>query len=126
MGQAVWHPKWWSKDKHESAWERVKEAMHRDWVQTKQDFGMKGGKELHQDLDNTVSQAFGAEPIPWEDASVPLAFGYGARHQYGAQHAAWNDDLETELKTEWEQNPDAKRHGWNDIRGYVRRGYEHQ
>ena len=42
------NPKWWN-DKHASAWDRIKEALHRDWEQTKADFSSKG-----QDLDQGV------------------------------------------------------------------------
>ena len=42
---------------------QVKEALKRDWEQTKKDFGA-GGKELDQDVGDTLGQAAGAEPIP--------------------------------------------------------------
>ena len=55
-------PNWWT-DKHTSAWERVKDAMKRDWEQTKNDFS-GNGRELKQDAGDTVKQAFGSAPIP--------------------------------------------------------------
>lgn len=125
MGRAIWHPKWWTKDQHESAWERVKEALHRDWEQTKSDLHL-GGKDLNQDASDTVKQIRGTEPIPWEEVETPMAYGYGARQQYGTTHAAWNDTLENELKAEWEQGRDTTRKDWKDVRGYVQRGYEHR
>ena len=42
---------------------RMGEAMHRDWEQTKSDLHM-GGRDLNQDIDDTVSQATGKEPVP--------------------------------------------------------------
>jgi hypothetical protein len=65
------HPRWWA-DTHTSNWDRVKEALHRDWEQTKSDFsGGKKGKELHQDVGDTLGQAFGKQPIPPNDAPNP-------------------------------------------------------
>ena len=56
------NPSWWT-DSHTSAWERTKEALHRDWEQTKADVS-DGGKELNQDVSDTVKQAAGKEPSP--------------------------------------------------------------
>lgn len=42
----------------------AKEALERDWEQTKSDMpGMKG-KDLDQDVDDTVKQATGKERVP--------------------------------------------------------------
>jgi hypothetical protein len=42
----------------------TKEALERDWEQTKSDMpGMKG-KDLDQDVDDTVKQAAGKERVP--------------------------------------------------------------
>lgn len=137
MGQQTWHPKWWTKDTHESAWERVKESMKRDWEQTKSDLHV-GGRDLDQDVGDTVKQAAGKQAIPprnvpnapggsdmsWDDAESPIAYGYGARSQYGSQHKDWNDDLETKLKTEWDNAGNAVSRKWNDVKALVRRGYE--
>jgi hypothetical protein len=43
---------------------KVKEALKRDWEQTKHDFNKKAGKDLDQDVGDTVKQATGQEPIP--------------------------------------------------------------
>ncbi|MDP2310220.1 MAG: hypothetical protein Q8P18_29660 [Pseudomonadota bacterium] len=65
------NPRWWG-DAHTSGWERVKEAMHRDWEQTKADFsGGKSGKELRQDAGDTVGQALGNQRIPAGDRPNP-------------------------------------------------------
>jgi hypothetical protein len=140
MGSTDWQPKWWTQEKHGSTWDRVKEAMKRDWEQTKNDF-KAGGRDLDQDVDDTVKQAAGKDAIPprnqpnapggsskqpkgWTDVEGAMRYGYGAREQYGSQHAAWNDKLEITLKSEWEETKDASRHGWNDVKDDVRRGYE--
>ncbi len=43
---------------------KVKEALKRDWEQTKHDLGKKGAPDLNQDVGDTVKQATGGEPIP--------------------------------------------------------------
>ena len=55
-------PLWWN-DQHTSAWDRVKEALRRDWEQTKADFSSQG-RDLNQNLVDTVKQAAGSEPVP--------------------------------------------------------------
>jgi len=45
-------------------WERIKEALQRDWDQTKFDLGLSGGQELHQEVSSTLKQAVGSEPPP--------------------------------------------------------------
>ena len=138
MGTAVWHPKWWTKDQHENAWERVKEALKRDWEQTKVD--LQGyGKDLNQDVEDTVKQATGSEVIPppheanvktmhpvtkpiWKDVEEPMKYGYGAHEYYGAQYKEWDENLEGTLKEEWEG--DRTHRTWDDVKAFVRRGYE--
>jgi hypothetical protein len=137
MGTAAWHPKWWTKDQHESHWERVKEALRRDWEQTKVD--LKGyGSGLDQEIDDTVKQAVGKEPIPpgnapnvhhpqsvtkpvWNDVEEPIKYGVGARDQYGTK---WDDKLEGTLKTEWESVKDGSHRAWGEVRHFVRHGYD--
>lgn len=146
MGTSTWHPKWWTEETHGSAWDRVKEAMKRDWEQTKKDLHL-GGKELDQDVDDTVKQVIGSDAIPpsnqkneiggtpvsapgsitWDDAEAPLAYGYGARQQYGAQHAEWNERLEKDLEADWDatMSQSAIQRKWNEVKGLVRKGYDH-
>jgi hypothetical protein len=137
MGTQVWHPKWWTKDQHESHWERIKEALRRDWEQTKVD--LKGyGTGLDQEIDDTVKQAVGKEPIPpgnepnlhrphsvtrpvWQDVEEPIKYGVGVRDQYGAK---WDDTLEGTLKTEWESVKHGSRRTWSEVRHFVRHGYD--
>jgi hypothetical protein len=56
-------PLWWS-DKHASAWERAKEALRRDWEQTKADFSSHSGIVLNQNVGDTLKQVAGAAPVP--------------------------------------------------------------
>lgn len=57
------HPSWWT-EQPTSDWDRVKEALKRDWEQTKWDFGSSTGRDLRQTAADTVKQALGLEPIP--------------------------------------------------------------
>ncbi|PZR05997.1 MAG: hypothetical protein DI536_31530 [Archangium gephyra] len=124
-----WHATWYDASKHGSAWERVKEAMKRDWEQTKKDFKV-GGTELNQDVTDTVKQAVGKEPIPprsepnWETVSPAYEYGYTARQQFGSKYNDWNDSLENDLRSEWEQG--NKDMSWAEYKAFVRRGYDYK
>ena len=129
MGTARIQPKWWT-EQHVSQWDNLKTALQRDWEQTKKDLHL-GGHELHQDAGDTLKQAGGSEPIPpkpaltWDYAQEPLKFGVGAREQYGSQHMAWNDNLETTLKNDWDTaDGGAIKRKWDEVKGVVRHGYE--
>ncbi len=138
MGTMKWQPKWFTTE-HASAWDRVKEAMRRDWEQTKHDLHMKGGHELNQGLSDTVKQAAGKEAMPpidkanppkvigsWDDVELPLEYGYAARMKYGEAHTAWTNELETTLRSEWDQGRSATGRAWDDVRDHVKRGYEYR
>jgi hypothetical protein len=47
--------------------EGVGDALERDWEQTKSDMPGMEGKDLDQDVDDTLKQAAGKEPVPAED-----------------------------------------------------------
>lgn len=132
-----WHAKWYSQDKHGSAWERVKDAFKRDWEQTKNDVGA-GGKDLDQDVGDTVKQAAGKEAIPagnqpnpkptqkpdWDGVAPAYEYGFEARQEYGTRYNQWDDSLEKELANEWKSNDKAR--AWEEVKPYVRKGYEHK
>jgi len=121
------NPKWWGQE-HESAWERVKAAFKRDWDQTKHDFG---GKEpdTDQDVGDTVSQAAGKQPIPprgaptYEELEGAYRFGYGARAHYGKSFSDWDENLETQLESDWRQTYSDK--DWRSYRNAIRRGWDY-
>ena len=138
-----WHPSWW-KDEHTQNWDRIKEAIRRDWQQTRHDLHM-GGHELNQKASDTMKQATGKETIPsindpnppkvigeltgeWEIVEQPMEYGFAARSQFGAKYRTWGPELERDLRTEWEkpENPEAKAHRWDEVRTYVRRGYDYK
>jgi hypothetical protein len=115
-------PTWWTGE-HDSSWDRVKAAFRRDWEQTKHDFGADE-PDLDQDVDDTVKQAAGKQPIPppgvpnFEEYEPAFKFGYGARQHYGSKFSQWNDDLETNLKRDYGEKD------WNVCRRAVRRGWD--
>lgn len=123
-------PAWWTTNEA-SAWERVKEAMRRDWDQTRHDFGLKFGQDLNQDVTDTVRQAVGSAPIPdvhvanpvtaWSDeAAVRYGYGAGLSPNYRSHHA-WNAELESTLKTDWEAMHTGR--AWDEVRLAVRYGW---
>lgn len=52
------------------AWERVKDAFRRDWMQTKADFSGEGSSSLNQNAGDTVVQALGAADMPAADSKT--------------------------------------------------------
>lgn len=60
-----------------------------------------------------------SEQVEWDATEPAIRFGHGAAHQYGAE---WNDDLETQLRGDWEALQSG--HGWDDVKHFVRRGWE--
>jgi hypothetical protein len=126
------NPSWWN-DNHTGAWDRSKEAMKRDWEQTKNDVSKHSGKELKQNVADTVKQAAGAEAIPpngmpnakgrGDFSSVEPAYRYGVglSAQY-ANQKDWNPDFESKVAGEWSTLSDPT--PWSDAKGYVRRGFE--
>ena len=127
-------PQWWA-DKHTSSWERAKDALRRDWEQTKADFSKTSGRDLNQGVSDTVKQAAGKEPLPPRDVpnpSVPTArkwegnedavrYGYGAGMHYG-DYSAWDDRTEGALRKEW--NDLKEGHTWDEIKDAVRHGWQ--
>jgi hypothetical protein len=122
------NPSWWTET-HASGWERTKEALRRDWEQTKADF-TDSGRELNQDVGDTVKQAAGKEPIPpahvanppdsWDDVEPGLRYGYGARQYYDDED--WNDRVEARLRDDW-TNAGNEPSTWDQIKASVRRGW---
>lgn len=99
------NPKWWTKES-DSKWDRVKAAFKRDWDQTKHDVGARE-PDTNQNVDDTVKQAAGKDPIPprgqpvYEKIEPAYRFGYGARLHYGQRYPTWNPELEKELRRDW-------------------------
>jgi hypothetical protein len=129
-------PMWWSRA-HLSSWERVKEAVRRDWEQTKDDLAMRGGHALNQSMGDTLRQAIGRESIPvndrpnpphtsgeWEDIERAIRFGYAARGHYGSLYPIWSSELESSLARDWDRTENGARQPFEQARRWVRKGYE--
>src|SRR5262245_20980787 len=118
----------WNQE-NESAWDRVKAAFKRDWDRTKHDFG---GDQLDtdQDVDDTVKQDAGKQPIPprgqptYEEVEDAYRFGYGARSHYGKKYAEWDDQLEARLLEDWRET--YKDRDWVRYRDSIRRGWNYE
>lgn len=129
MNQPSTHrnPSWWNES-HSSGWERTKEALRRDWEQTKADVS-DAGTELNQDVSDTLKQSVGKQAIPprnapnppdsWDELEPALRYGYGARQYYQGQD--WNDDLEAHLQQEWEAT--GENGSWDRVKAAVKRGW---
>lgn len=122
------NPKWWNQE-HESSWNRVKAAFQRDWDQTKHDLGGHQ-PDTDQDVDDTVKQAAGKQPIPprgqptYEEAEDAYRFGYGARSQYGRQYSNWDARLESRLEQDWAATFNDRE--WARYRDSIQRGWAYQ
>lgn len=85
----------WHDGESMSTWECVKEAMRRDWEQTRHDLGLSGGHQLNQHVSDTLRQAAKAAPIPARDRpNPPRVIGtlddsdYPAGYRYTARPTA--------------------------------------
>lgn len=131
-----WHPEW-HKNEYADGWDRIKEAIRRDWQQTEHDLHM-GGHELNQGIGDTMKQAAGKEAIPsinqanppkvigdlsgeWERVEQPLEYGYAARQHFG--NTTWDDKLEGNLRRDWESPANKASGEWDKVRNYIRYGY---
>ncbi|MDB4964812.1 MAG: hypothetical protein JWN44_501 [Myxococcales bacterium] len=113
-------PRWWSKD-HTSSWTRIKEALRRDWEQTKHDFSKKSGQELNQDAGDTLKQMAGKEPVgDWNSVEPAMRYGYGAGSNYKDVEF---DAHEKTLESEWNEMRPSR--PWAESRDFVRRGWEY-
>jgi hypothetical protein len=121
------NPKWWNQQ-YDSSWDRVKDAFKRDWEQTKHDFG-GNEPDLKQNANDTVKQAAGKAPMPkgqpnYDDLESSYRFGYGAREHYSDKYSDWDDDLETQLRSDWESANPNQRETWMQERAAIRRGWD--
>ena len=97
-------PAWWT-ERHSSAWERVKDAFRRDWMQTKADFSVGDARNLNQHLGDTLVQAAGTAPMPAADAKTR-----GSGPQEAAKEAARALEYMTEVTRRSEDHvADARR-----------------
>jgi len=99
-----------------SAWERIKKAFANDWEQTKADFGSDEARDMDQDVDDTLKQMFGSDDA-FENREQAYRFGHTARRRYHKDHSDWNDNLETQLRSDYDGDYDKDR-------SHIRYAYE--
>ncbi|MFI5298000.1 MAG: hypothetical protein ACHREM_07870 [Polyangiales bacterium] len=126
------NPAWWT-ERHQTAWERVKDAIKRDWRKMKGAVGHPIGHEPDGVGASTASRgANGVRDLSvhlpsksrsWKDAEPAVRFGGGAR-AYFAEDTEWDTDLDRRLAVEWTrfypnrpwyQERDDARHGWEGM-----------
>jgi hypothetical protein len=98
----------WHTAEHDSAWDRIKNALKNDWEQTRSDFGSKTARDMDQDVDDTVKQAAGSKNA-FENREQALRFGYAARQSFGNDYPSWNDDLDRRLRSDYPDDYDRDR-----------------
>jgi len=108
----------WYSDEQMGAWERIKAAFANDWEQTKSDFGSKSARDLDQDVDDTIKQAIGTDDA-FENREQAFRFGYAAQRHYKNEYPAWNADLESRLRSDYDGDYDADRE-------YIHHAYEYR
>ena len=121
-------PSFWS-DEQQSAWDRVKDALHRDWLQTRSDLHL-GGADLDQSAKDTVKQAAGKQAAPrtaegrigWEHARHAIRLGHGAA-TFWTEESEWSETLEARVRFEWEKLHTGIE--WKEARPLVQRGWEY-
>jgi len=143
--QNLMEPFWWTET-HSDVWHRVKEALKRDWEQTKADLSQNdeatpgylppphgingGGTDLKQTALDTLHQALGSMPIPppampnpkaFSDVAPAYRYGVGLGFEYGAERD-WTAELEIALEVEWRQLGPSQ--PWDEVRADVQHGFE--
>jgi hypothetical protein len=129
MPPRMTNPSWWN-EKHEGTWARMKDALKRDWEQTKHDLSSKKAPELHQNAGDTVKQAAGKEPIPagnqpnpkWDEIEPAYRYAAGAHEQYGETHKSWDTTLEQKLSSDWKDVKSG--HTWDEVKETVRHAWD--
>ena len=100
-----------------SGWERIKKAFANDWEQTKNDFGVKGTRDLNQDVDNTIKQAVGKDDA-FENREQAFRFGFASQRRYQTDYPKWNKDLDRRLREDYDGDFDADRR-------YIQHAYDY-
>ncbi len=100
-------PSFWTP-RQQTAWERVRDALNRDWVQTKADLGLPGGHDLDQGVSDTLAQVVGQRRIPggetagvhWDIARQAMRLGHGAATFWTDEK--WTEVIEARVCREWD------------------------
>lgn len=108
------------------AWKRVRQALQRDWAQTRRDL-IDTGANLRQSVVDTVKQARGRQEIPALNEANPtrhepaVTYGFDARNRLGGNLATWNDETEAQLERDWNASGDGRR--FTNVREELKRGW---
>jgi hypothetical protein len=120
-------PSFWT-DEQQTGWDRVKDALRRDWLQTKADLGLAGGADLGQTAKQTMKQATGQLPVHsdldgggWDVARQAIRLGYGAA-TYWHEEPEWTEYVEYQVQREWESMNTGVH--WQDARPLVQHGWD--
>jgi hypothetical protein len=117
--------------------DRLREFMTRDRTRSVQDLN-RPEHEIATETQEAAKRAYGGELTPdsspptlkevWGDPDhieIPQGYGYAARQKYLHDHPRWDNDLENELRLEWERAGERSE-PWEQVRDEVRRGYERE
>jgi general stress protein 26 len=118
----------WS-DHQLTLWERAKEALIRDWEQTKFDLGAPDALPLSQSLTDTLRQASGEQTLP--PRNVPnrhgridaVRFGYLSASALFPDPVPWSLAIESELERRWLR--EGADFDWDLALPHVRYGWEY-
>ncbi len=100
-----------------STWDRIKKAFANDWEQTKADFGSDTARDMDQDVDDTVKQMAGSDDA-FENREQAFRFGYTAQQRYKTKYPKWNDELDAQLRADYDGDYDADRRYIQHSYGY--------
>ena len=75
--------------------------------------------DIEPELRDTFANRPYASSGSYEDYRGAYAFGAQQRSQFDTTRA-WDDELETQLRSSWEQHPDAAHRNWDEVRPAVR------
>jgi hypothetical protein len=105
-------------------WDHMKDALRRDWEQTKSDFTRNRGHELNQNAVDTVVQSIGWAPIPSIDEKTretdPLVAAKSAEKAHAKMEMVSAETLATIAKVNEEIA--QQRHALIDAIGEIRKG----
>lgn len=115
-------PIWWGAE-HESTWTRVKDALRRDWEQTKKDFGDDDAVDLNQGLGDTLKQAAGKQAFV-KSADAIDEEREAAREDAEDRAEEIRDDIKERAKMSREERIEAAREAAEDRQEAAKKAVE--
>lgn len=119
-------PRWWNT-RHDTAWERARRAIRRDWDSAKGEF--EGDRRNLDEDSGQLGSGVIEEDTPVSDApdfENAHRFGVGARLQYGRGNNTWDEPLEDRLREEWADAHPDESGSWERFREAVRYGWDYE